>query len=80
MATKEQELGQIACNINQSLRSYFCPTMEIGAIVDHPDGYKVKIIDGCYLDPTYGRVSNWWTWKQVKQDGSLGKKASGYGW
>jgi hypothetical protein len=55
-------------------------TMQIGSTVQHPDGYPVKILQGCYFDPVYGRVSNWWTWQRINADGSMGKKTSGYGW
>ncbi len=54
--------------------------MKVDEIVLHPDGRSVKIIDGCYLDPIYHRVSNWWTWREVLVDGTLGKEESGYGW
>lgn len=64
--------------INQKLADK--SVMRIGRTVMHPDGYKVKIIDGCFLDPVYGRVSNVWTWRKVKPDGSLGRSVSGYGW
>lgn len=44
----------------------------VGAIIKHPDGYKVKIVSGQY------RV---WEWRKVKKDGTLSKKTySGYGW
>ncbi len=55
-------------------------SMRVGATVKHPDGRKVKIIEGCFLDPVYGRVSNFWYWCEVKADGTLGKKECGYGW
>ena len=51
-----------------------------GDIVKHPDGYEVKITSGYYLDPTYGRLSNFWYWKRVLPDGKLGKEEHGYGW
>lgn len=63
-------------NNEAACQSHMC----IGAVIKHPKGYKVKVIDGCYLDAIYGRVSNWWTWKRVKSDGSLGEAVSGYGW
>lgn len=71
-------LEQIARNINQeeSAKSQ----MEIGKVLTHPDGRTVKVKSGCYLDPTYGRVSNWWTWNEVKADGSFGQDESGHGW
>lgn len=75
-----EQLRAVARSINERARDYFCPTMKIGATVMHPKGYPVKIISGQYLDPIYGRVSNFWTWQRVNDDGSLGEKESGYGW
>lgn len=75
-----KELANIARGINEGVRSHYCPTMEVGKTVKHPDGRTVKIVSGCYLDPVYGRVSNWWTWRPVADDGTLGAEESGYGW
>ena len=36
--------------------------------------------EGCFLDPVYGRVSNFWYWNEVRADGSLGPSECGYGW
>jgi len=71
-------LHYIAQSINRELASQ--SKMKVGAVINHPDGRTVKIIDGCFLDAIYGRVSNWWSWKEVKKDGTLGKKEEGYGW
>lgn len=54
------------------------PTLEIGKVVKHPDGRAVKIIDGQFWG-TDG-VSNFWYWKEVKKDGTLGITEHGYGW
>lgn len=51
---------------------------EIGDVVNHPSGRKVKIVDGRYWG-THG-LSNFWYWREVNADGSLGKKEHGYGW
>lgn len=52
-----------------------------GDIVTHPDGHKVRIDSGCYLDPTYGRVSNFWNWTVLDDDGKPStEKGHGYGW
>jgi len=59
---------------------YFQQSMEIGKVLQHPDGRTVKVKSGCFRDPVYGRVSNWWTWNEVLPDGSLGLDESGYGW
>lgn len=52
--------------------------IKIGAIVEHPEHGIVKIIDGQYWGE-YG-LSNHWTWREYKEDGTLGKEHSGYGW
>ena len=52
--------------------------LKIGKIVKHPDGRKVKIVDGQYWGE-YG-LSNHWSWKEVKKNGKLGKLEHGYGW
>ena len=39
----------------------------------------VLILDGCYTDPTFGRVSNWWTWQELDNELNLKEKVSGYG-
>lgn len=53
--------------------------LAIGDIVTHPDGRRVKIVDGQYWG-THG-LSNHWSWREVQADGSLSeKKESGYGW
>lgn len=55
-------------------------SMEIGKTLKHPDGRTVKIKSGCYKDPNFGRISNFWTWNEVLKDGSLGPDEHGYGW
>lgn len=70
----------IVARLNEGMRAFFCPTMEVGARIQHPDGYLVEVVSGRYLDPTYGTVSNWWTWRRVLEDGHLGVEESGYGW
>ena len=66
---------------------------DLGTIVEHSGwsptgklkGYPcdVYITSGCYLDPTYGRVSNFWGWRKVIVNKSckidLGPQESGYG-
>ena len=55
--------------------------LEVGMVTKHPDGRTVKIMEGQFLDPTYGRLSNFWYWQEVLSDGSLSsKKENGYGW
>ena len=54
---------------------------EIGDIVLHPSGRTVKIIDGEYLDSVYGRLSNYWSWREVLENGELSETTEhGYGW
>lgn len=71
-------LYDLARGINQGLAAQ--SSMRIGKVITHPDGYKVKVVEGCFLDPVYGRVSNYWTWRRVLKGGKLGKPESGYGW
>lgn len=54
--------------------------MEVGKTIQHPDGRMVKVTSGYFLDPVYGRVSNFWRWKEVLPNGKLGKEECGYGW
>ena len=65
--------------VKQTVENILGPSkMKVGDIVDHPDGRKVLIIAGQY----WGRngISNFWYWREVKKDGSLGKQEHGYGW
>ena len=40
--------------------------------------YDVLITGGQYL-ASNGRLSNFWSWRRVLEDGTLGKECSGYG-
>ncbi len=71
-------LASIVRQMNRELEAE--SSMAIGKVVRHPDGRKVKIESGYFLDPIYHRVSNHWTWREVRPDGTLGPKESGYGW
>lgn len=72
-------LARIAQEMNAELAGR--SSMRIGTIIPDRAGTRmVKVASGQYLDPTYGRVSNWWTWNEVLPDGSLGPAESGYGW
>ena len=64
--------------MNQELAAQ--SSMAVGKTVKHPDGRTVKIKSGCYLDPVFGRVSNFWYWNEVLADGTIGKEECGYGW
>lgn len=52
----------------------------IGDVVKRPepDGRMVKIVEGQYWG-LHG-LSNHWTWREVRTDGSLGEEEWGYGW
>jgi hypothetical protein len=52
--------------------------MRVGATVKHPDGRTVKITGGQYWGE-YG-VSNFWYWREVRENGKLGPEEHGYGW
>ena len=54
------------------------PPFKVGDVVEHPDGRTVKITKGQYWG-TYG-LSNFWYWREVREDGSLGLEEHGYGW
>ena len=69
-------LSKIAQEMNQELASK--SSMKIGENILHPDGRTVRVKSGTFLSG--GRVSNFWTWNEVKSNGSLGPDESGYGW
>jgi hypothetical protein len=49
-------------------------SMAKGRKVRHPaDNRLVHVVDG-------DADTNWWTWRVVNADGSLGEYESGYGW
>lgn len=52
--------------------------MQVGAELQHPDGRMVVIVSGCRW--TEGGFSNWWSWREVRADGTLGVVEHGYGW
>ena len=52
--------------------------LKIGKTVRYTDGRLVKIISGRYWGQ-YG-ISNFWSWQEVKADGSLGVIENGHGW
>lgn len=60
------------------VEKYSKSSMEVGKIIPHPDGRMVKIMSGQYWGQ-HG-VSNFWTWREVKKNGKLGKEEHGYGW
>lgn len=52
--------------------------MAVGKTLQHPDGRMVKIVSGQYWGE-HG-ISNFWCWRAVQSDGTLGAQESGYGW
>lgn len=74
----DRALSEVVASMNES--SAAKSAMKIGEVITHPDGYQVKVLSGQYLDSTYRRVTNFWTWARVNEDGSLGEEESGYGW
>jgi hypothetical protein len=52
--------------------------LQIGDTIRQPDGRDVCVTNGSFYGD-YGRVSNFWTWREVLQDGSLGVEEKGYG-
>lgn len=73
----KDRLTKIAYDVTDE---YFECSMGIGKTLQHPDGRIVKIKDGCFRDPTYDRISNWWTWNEILPGELLGADESGYGW
>ena len=67
-------------NLAREITEELIPSsLQVGKIVQHPDGYKVKIVDGEY----WGRhgLSNFWSWRRVTENGTLSSKTEcGYGW
>lgn len=76
--THSSELFAITTKLNENLASE--SSMEIGAKIRHPNGSMVIVLSGYFLDPVYNRVSNFWTWQYINDDGVLGLIESGYGW
>ncbi len=64
--------------VRDIIEKHFKSSMEVGKTLQHPDGRKVLVIDGRFWGE-HG-VSNFWYWREVREDGSLGPKESGYGW
>jgi len=53
-------------------------TMIVGCACKHPDGRLVKITAGEFLKDD--RISNFWYWREILADSTLGKEEHGYGW
>jgi hypothetical protein len=76
LRSNDMSLATIADQLNKAMEAK--SKMKVGEIIDHPDGRKVKVLDGSFLRG--GRVSNFWTFAPVDENGKLGKEEYGYGW
>lgn len=52
--------------------------LHVGLECEHPSGRKVRITSGQFWGE-HG-VSNFWYWREVLPDGTLGPQEHGYGW
>lgn len=72
---------QVKLEMAKLTYKHYGPPLEVGMVTKHPDGRTVKILSGHFLDPVYGRLSNFWNWREVLPDGTLSETLeSGYGW
>lgn len=72
----ERALMEIGRNLT---RKYFGNSLAVGKYFLY-EGNPIKITSGYFLDPTYGRVSNFWYWRKIFPDGRLSdEEYSGYG-
>ena len=51
--------------------------LSVGKVYNHPKGGPVYITSGKFL--SNDRLSNFWYWKPIHKDGTLGEEKSGYG-
>jgi hypothetical protein len=75
MSPNEQKLFDIAREITEETMG---PPLKVGETVRHPDGRLVQIVDGQFWGED--GLSNFWTWREVLADGTLGAPEKGYGW
>lgn len=59
---------------------FFTTQLAVGKTVDHPTHGPVVILAGCFWDPVYCRLSNWWTWRKADDCRDKPQTYSGYGW
>ena len=52
--------------------------LEIGQVYQKDNGQLLYLTGGSYFGRS-GNVSNFWYWTEIGNDGSVGKKDSGYG-
>ena len=67
------DLYRIAREVTDSIMAPV--TLRPGKRYVHPEDGEIEITSGCYRDPTYGRVSNFWYWTVI----TTGEKKHGYG-
>lgn len=73
----ELALRLIAADITESLCGG--PPFKVGDVVSGPDDLSpVRIVDGQYMG-IHG-ISNYWYWRPLQEDGTLGPKCDGHGW
>lgn len=70
-----KKLTKIAQNLTEKC---FGNSLEIGKYFIYK-GKPIKITHGQFLDPVHHRLSNYWTWRRVLSNGSLGIMGAGYG-
>lgn len=82
MDDRDERLREIARDITE--RHFDLPRWEIGDVVEHPDGYPVRILSGrLWEEFTDGsqRLVNQWTWRRLDALGNeTGATMSGEGW
>jgi hypothetical protein len=71
-------MGNSASVVALTERTFGKSAMKIGHIIKHPDGRYVEVVDGCLWAD--GGYSNFWFWREVKPDGTLGRLEYGDGW
>lgn len=53
-------------------------SLRIGITATHQDGRTIEITGGSFYGE-YGGISNFWEWREVFPDGTLGPIETGYG-
>lgn len=78
MLFRKGAVNMVALWVKELVESAGPPYFQVGDTVKHSSGRSVKITGGRFWG-THG-VSNFWYWREVMPDGSLGPEESGYGW
>ena len=74
--TRDEDLFKIARQVSEEVLGP--APFTVGDKVRHPDGRSVQIVGGQWWGE-HG-LSNFWYWRPVLEDGTLGETESGYGW